>query len=215
MINLQQAKALVMERLNYVQLPDGQFFNDRHTKKQIVLHHTGGGSASSSIGGWVSDSAPVATPFIVDRDGTINQAYPSAYWAFSLGLTTSNFKQIEQACIPIELANYGYLKKDIATGRYINAYGNYVSNVCVLDKPWRGIKAFEAYTDAQIESSRRLLVYLSLKYNISVKYNSDIFDICQRALKGDPGLYTHASYRSDKTDISPQPKIIEMLKLLS
>ena len=35
------------------------------------------------------------------------------------------------------------------------------------------------------------------------------------ALKGLPGVYTHNSYRKDKTDISPQPKMIAMLESLN
>jgi hypothetical protein len=33
-------------------------------------------------------------------------------------------------------------------------------------------------------------------------------------LMGDPGVYTHNSVRPDKTDVSPQPKLIDMLKKL-
>ena len=35
-----------------------------------------------------------------------------------------------------------------------------------------------------------------------------------RALKGESGVYTHNSVRFDKIDITPQPKMIAMLKSL-
>jgi hypothetical protein len=50
------------------------------------------------------------------------------------------------------------------------------------------------------------------RYNIPLNYHEDIWDVTPRALKGEPGVYTHNSVRFDKTDISPQPNMIAMLK---
>ena len=50
--------------------------------------------------------------------------------------------------------------------------------------------------------------------NIPLKYNPDIWDVTTRALKGESGVYTHNSVRYDKVDVSPQPKLIEMLQSL-
>jgi hypothetical protein len=89
------------------------------------------------------------------------------------------------------------------------------SQVCELDKPYKGHKYYHAYTDAQIESVRQLLVYWGDLYGISLDYKaSDMWDVSTNALKGVPGVYTHNSYRKDKTDISPQPKMIAMLESL-
>lgn len=41
-----------------------------------------------------------------------------------------------------------------------------------------------------------------------------MWSVSNKALKGQNGLYTHNSYRRDKSDVSPQPKLIEMLKSL-
>ena len=41
-----------------------------------------------------------------------------------------------------------------------------------------------------------------------------MWNISANALKAVPGVYTHNSYRKDKSDISPQPKMIAMLKSL-
>lgn len=87
-------------------------------------------------------------------------------------------------------------------------------DVCVLDKPFKGSKYYHNYTDAQIESIRQLLVYWNKIYGIPLTYNADIFDVTSRALRGEPGVYTHNSVRKDKTDIYPHPKIIQMLKSL-
>ena len=42
-----------------------------------------------------------------------------------------------------------------------------------------------------------------------------MWEVSKNALSAVPGLYTHNSYRKDKSDISPQSKMIEMLKSLS
>jgi hypothetical protein len=60
-----------------------------------------------------------------------------------------------------------------------------------------------------------LLLLWKDKYNIPLKYNEDIWDVTSRALKGEPGVYTHNSVRTDKVDIYPHPKMIAMLKSLS
>jgi hypothetical protein len=41
-----------------------------------------------------------------------------------------------------------------------------------------------------------------------------MWSVSKNALSGVAGVYTHNSYRRDKSDISPQPKMIEMLKKL-
>ncbi|MFN9953859.1 MAG: peptidase C14 caspase catalytic subunit P20, partial [bacterium] len=71
-----------------------------------------------------------------------------------------------------------------------------------------------AYTDAQIESVRQLLLYWNKIHGIDLTYNEDIWQVSDRALKGENGVFTHNSYRKDKTDVSPQPKLIAMLKAL-
>jgi hypothetical protein len=70
------------------------------------------------------------------------------------------------------------------------------------------------YTDAQIESTRQLLVYLCDQYKIPKDYQSIIFDIDKRALRGEAGIFTHNSVRKDKSDIYPCPRMIAMLENL-
>jgi hypothetical protein len=59
-----------------------------------------------------------------------------------------------------------------------------------------------------------LLTLWKSRYNIPLTYNDDIWDVCPRALKGESGVFTHNSVRFDKVDVSPQPKLIKMLKSL-
>ena len=39
-----------------------------------------------------------------------------------------------------------------------------------------------------------------------------MFETNEKALKGYHGVWTHTSYRTDKSDCHPQPELIEMLK---
>lgn len=205
-------RELVEERLRFNLLPKGQYIEVETPKRTIVLHHTAGGSADSSISGWIKDVSPVATPVIIDRDGSIVQSYPSKYWAYSLGVATANYTQLEKQSIPIEIASYGYLTP--RNGTMFNAYGGQVKNenVCKLNTPFRGQLYFEKYTDEQIESVRRLMLYWGEKYGIDLTYKPEMWDVSKNALRGDGGVWSHTSYRADKTDVFPQPELIEMLK---
>ena len=88
------------------------------------------------------------------------------------------------------------------------------ANVIEYPDKYRGYRYFEKYTDAQIESTRQVLVYLHETYDIPKTYQEGLFDILEKALKGEPGIYTHTSVRSDKSDCHPQPELINMLQAL-
>ena len=207
---------LVRERLLPVQGFTTDCYNDEVcVKKSIVLHHTAGGSASSSVSFWKQAKNKVSTCVVIDRDGTILQCFASNKWAYSLGLTSANYKTIEKQTIAIELANYGYCEK--SRGEFYNAYQGYMTEdkVADLGTPFKGKQYYEKYTDAQIESTKRLLEFWGEKYGIDIKYKGDrIFTLSQDALAGAGGVWTHNSYRADKSDICPQPNMVEMLKSL-
>jgi hypothetical protein len=39
-----------------------------------------------------------------------------------------------------------------------------------------------------------------------------MWDLNDDALNGKNGIFTHVSYRADKSDMHPQPELVEMLK---
>ena len=86
--------------------------------------------------------------------------------------------------------------------------------VIQLDTPYKGYEYFHNYTDKQIESVKDLLLLWNNRYGIPLDYNEDIWDVSKRALRGEKGVFTHNSVRTDKIDIYPHPKMIEMLKSL-
>lgn len=221
---------LNLKTINQVPLDASEYVYETSGKVQIVLHHTAGNSSGvSTINSWNTDKrGRIATCVCISGkgeskntyDGEICQAFSSKYWAYHLGIKPEVFrsrglpyKQLDQLSIGIEICNWGPLK--LIDGKYYNYIGRIVplDQVCILPTKYKGYNAYHAYTDAQIESVRQLLVFWSQKYLIPLKYNElDLWHLSDNALKGVPGLYTHNSYRRDKMDVVPQPKLVEMLK---
>jgi len=224
---------LDLKKIKQVPLSDKQYVKEETKKVQIVLHHTAGNSSGvSTIKMWdADDRGRIATCVTVSGkgistntfDGEICQAFSSKHWAYHLGIKPDVFRAqalpyraLDSISIGIEICNWGPLTKK--GDKFYNYVDRLVPNdqVCTLDKPYKGFLHYHAYTDAQIESVRQLLVYWSKVWDIPLTYNEqDMWQVSKNALSAVPGVYTHNSYRKDKTDISPQPKMIEMLKSLA
>ena len=213
---------LNISKIKQVRLKESQYFAEESAKTQIYLHHTAGnGNAEAVSRYWNGTSDRVATAFVVGQDGLIVQCFSSKHWAWHLGISKAEFKgqgakyqNLDKASVGIEVCNWGYLKeKDGKFYNYVNARVP-DSMVTTLDEPFKGFKHWYKYTDAQIESTRQLLVYLCDTYNIPREYRAQIFSLDKEAFKGTPGIYTHNSVRKDKSDIYPCPRMIQMLENL-
>lgn len=80
---------------------------------------------------------------------------------------------------------------------------------------FRGFHGFEKYTTRQINAVNDLILSLNKKYpGIDLTYKTDMWDVSTNALNGISGVWTHVSYRDDKSDCHPQPELINMLKEL-
>lgn len=205
----------ILNKIKSFSFPEDQYYKQATEKKQICLHHTvSGGKAENVFISWTHTPERVATPIVIGQDGTIVQGYGCIYWAHHLGLRTVNNTILNKGCIGIELCSWGGLTFDGTN--YLNAYGDKVEATEVFEIPnkFRGYRFFHKYTNAQIASLKELLLFLCDKYNITKKYNEDMWDISPKALRGDEGIFTHVSYRADKSDCFPQPELIEMLKSL-
>jgi hypothetical protein len=218
--------------IKQVPMKESQYMKTETKKRMIVLHHTAGNSSAvSTIKMWDNDArGRIATCVVISGkglskdtyDGEICQAFSSKYWGYHLGLKQDIFRakgvpyiSIDPMSIGVEICNWGPLTKKG------NKFYNYVDRevpidqVCELDKPYKGRKYYHAYTDAQIESVRQLMLYWGDLYNIDLTYREqDMWDISIRGLKGENGVYTHNSFRKDKSDIYPCPRMIAMLKTL-
>lgn len=209
-----------------VEFPDDQYFREETKKTQVVLHHTvSGQSVEGDIAWWRSTADRVGTAIIIGWDGKIYQTFSSIYWGHHLGVKANNNKALNMGSIGVEIDSWGglikykgfwypakwdeKLKKNVANTSVVA-----IKNVQEYKEGYRGYYGFEKYTNAQIESLRKLLVFWNEKYNIPLDYNSDMFDVSQDALSGKAGIWSHTSFRSDKSDVTPQPELIEMLKNL-
>lgn len=210
--------------IRLIHFPATQFVSEESRKKQIYLHHTASGPNGEGIfNWWASNPERVATCVAISgpgaNDGEIIQGFNSKHWGYHLGIKPSVFRKngisnrnLDKTSIGLEICNWGQLSE--RNGKFYNYVGGEVTDVCELDQPFKGWKYFHNYSDAQIQSVKNLLQLWSSKYNIPLNYNEDIWDVTPRALRGEPGLFTHNSVRADKVDIYPHPKMIKMLKSL-
>ena len=156
--------------LRQISFPKGQYFEEVVPKTQIYLHHTAGAPNADQVWQWwITDTTPIATCVVVDDSGEIVQGFSSKFWAYHLGLKTKHFsvmgvpyKNLDKTSIGIELTNWGQLTQK--NGKFYNYVGGEVpaSQVCELENPHRGYKYYHNYTDAQIESTKELLLLWKL-----------------------------------------------------
>ena len=224
-------------------LSSDEYYSKKTQKNTIWLHHTAGGSRPDwTIGGWEKDyqkdengnavldengnqkTLKVGTHFVIGRkssstnesiwDGKVLKAIDDKFWAYHLGINGSKSEELNSKSITIEICNYGPLTlgKD-------NIFYNYVNkpidneNVVELEKPFRGYKYWEKYTDSQLESLKKLITYLQNKWKIEIEtgiYDEDWFNYDEKWLTTG-GLRTHSQVRRDKFDLFPQPELIKML----
>lgn len=213
-----------------------QYFNDDIEKTCIFLHHTAGWeNPYSTIKWWGSDDrGQIGTQFVIGGvniktgenkfDGKTLEAFPEGSWAYHLGGKAP--LELTKKSIGIELCNFGYLIEKYGT--FYTYTGNIVDEkyVTELNDPFRGHKYYHSYTAQQIESLRKLLVFLGSKYYIDLtcgmrewligSYNKvDAFEYKDNIFGGPYcGIYSHTNVRKDKFDVYPHPLLIEMIESL-
>lgn len=220
-------KELDLSKIIQVDFPADQYYRQQTKKKQIVLHHTvSGQGVSGDLNWWLQTSSRIATHIIVDWEGKIYQCYSSKYWGHHLGVKASNNVALNKASIGVEIDSWGGLmrhnrhwypaKWDKEKKRFVaNTNIAPIKNVQVYPEGFRGFYGFEKYTNEQLLAIRKLLVYWKSRYDIPINYNKGMWNLNDDALKGKAGVWTHVSYRKDKSDCHPQPELISMLKSLS
>lgn len=209
---------MTLPKINLLSFPESQFYKEEFEKWQIVSHHTASGRGSDGdYRHWLNTPERIATCLIVERNGECAQLFNSRYWGHHIGVKHQNNLILNKHSIGIEIDSWGGLTYDIKDKVFRSYTGSIVPNEDVIEyeNSFRGYRFFEKYTDDQIESFRKLLLHFGIKYNIPLEYNENMFDVCNDALNGKPGIWSHTSYRKDKSDVHPQPELIEMLKNLN
>jgi len=200
--------------------PDHQYYREATDKNQITIHHTVSNPkwVDGDITTWVGTAARVATHVIIDFYGNIHQLFSSEFWAHHLGTHEKNNTALNKAALSIELDCWGPLTATEEKGIFKTVYNTKFKSdndtILYLDK-YRGYHYYQRYSQAQIEALKGLLIYWGERHNIDLSYNEDMWDVSPRALAGENGIWSHSSYRKDKSDCHPQPELIEMLKGLT
>lgn len=205
-------------------LNTANYYQEIAPKNQIYIHHLASDNWQSAKQYWENrkgGNGTVATPFIISRKGEIIQLFDERFWAWHL--SGSDFvklsgaissQKLNKQSIAIELESWGWLNK--IGENYYGWTGKQIdqSEVIELEQPHRGYQYYHSYTDAQIEATAILANALCEKYNIPKTYNN-LFQISEKALKGEKGVFGHNNTSSQKSDPYPDPKLIEALKLFT
>lgn len=168
-------------------LPDTEYYKEESTKDTIYLHHTAGNYRPDwTISGWERDRTKtgqrirVSTSYVIGNrsidgrdnsfDGKIYEAFSPNYWSYHLGLKSKNNTVLNKKSIGIEICNFGELKRS-SSGEFFTYTNTKIGpdQVIELDTEFRSGKFFHKYTEAQIESVRKLIVELSKKFSIDIK----------------------------------------------
>lgn len=202
--------------LKQTPLTPDRYIRELHIKNQVVWHHTvSGRGVTGDVYTWQKDPRRIATSLIIDYYGIVNQCFATYYWASHL---KAGNQKLDKCSIGIEIDSWGALVEH-NNKYYPKDYIGKVKavpekNIQFYDNGFRGYGAFEKYSEAQIETARKVAIYLNQRYGIPMVYNEDVWDICDRALNGEDGFFCHVSYNKGKSDIHPQPEFIEMWKSL-
>lgn len=212
---------------------ESHYFKTLFAKKQIIWHHSAGwDNARGMFDWWKKDKViHVATAIGISDDGTVWKGFDESYWAASIGCKASVFTQndvtlkyrngriinnqaLDESAVAVEVCNWGSLtEKD---GKFYTWSNHQLPAEKVIELNYKGIKYFEIYTDAEIKTLKYWTLLNALRFDIPLEYSYDqFFTVNRKALSGEKGVYTHNSYRFDKNDVSPQPKLIEMAKTLN
>lgn len=230
-------KELPNDLITTVSFPEDQFVKVEYNKKQIVLHHSAGWDyANGMIDWWKSNKERVATCVGIEDSGKIYKIFDSKYYAWHINILSAKNNipftkyrrgahalMLERHSIGVEICNWGGLT--LINGEFhtyaskgVTGIGGKIvvpkSKVQHYPNKFRGYEFYERYTDAEIESLYKLISYWCDFYGIDKSYKENMWDINESAIRGDSGVWTHVSYRSDKSDCHPQPELIEMLKAL-
>src|SRR5262249_17429922 len=152
-----------------LKLPESEYFPEAQHKTGIALHHTVCDSARTTLSLWERDRTPqggtshVATAYVIDKNGTIYEAFSPEYWAWQFGLSWPEARRtaFEKRFIGIEITSEGGLLQ--RSGR-LYAYDR-VTSVCLKSPDesfdagadYRGYRWFDRYETVQLTSLARLV----------------------------------------------------------
>ena len=210
-----------------LRLPATEYFPGAQLKSGIAIHHTVGGSAESTIRWWREDRTRAGRPsltgtaYVVDRDGTVYEAFEPEAWAYQFGVTWPAAQRLafERRFVGIEIASEGALIErdgslycfDRVSPRTLKPR----SEAFDCGREYRGYRWFDRYEDAQLTAVGALVDELCDRLRIPRQFPDPPFDCYGDALVGFEGVIGHAMVRPDKTDPAPDPRLWNTLVSLA
>lgn len=204
-----------------IKYPAKNHFKEASEKNQIYIHYTAGGTAKGAIDFWnrrLDGKGTWCTCDVIERDGTIWEAFDSQFWGHHLG-QVENFahrkstSELHKKSIGIEMVSWGHLKFD--GEKYWSWTGQEVSadEVICFEDGYRGEHYFQDFTDQQYNALFERLNHFCDLYDIPKKdYSYGFGYLNEMPLLGIPGVYCHSMITQRKFDCPPFPKLIALLK---
>jgi len=204
---------------------DSKEFYTESKPEYLFLHHTAGWeNPYKCIDDWNNDNrGRIATEFVIGgqsinglsrHNGETLQAFPPGCWGWHLGTGRSH---MHKNSVGIEVCNFGWIKNGKTyTGARVRE-----DQIITLGKPFKGYREWHKYSDEQLKSLKKLILYIAERDNIDVKNGlpklirekgSSAFEYNQDAKSGKiKGLLNHTNVNMQKFDMFPQNELLDML----
>ncbi len=212
-------------------LPENEYVDKETSKKFIVNHHTAGReNPYKTIDHWAEDNrGRVGTNYVIggistdgtniNYDGKILRSINDEYYGWHIGPGGSFY--LKEHSLSIELCSAGGLRN--VNGVWRTWFNEKVedSQVCELKKPFRGYRAFQKYSEEQLKSLKAVWIYLANKHDIDIRKgmqswllnNQNAFEWNIEAYSGKvEGMLNHTNLRKDKSDMFPQPELLDLIR---
>ena len=189
-----------------------EFFPPQAQKTGICLHHTVGGTASSTVQHWKTDDAHVGTAYMIERDGTIFEIFDPKAWAWQFGLKGWGDARVpfEKRFIGIEIASEGGLVENegklYCFDRIHDRTWFSWDNAFDCGKGFRGYRYFARYKNAQVDAVIRLVNHLCETFPIPRRMPKNYLAYYGTDLRDFQGVIGHIHVRKDKSDPIPDDR---------
>ena len=213
--------------INNHMLGKGEYLPGPTQKEWLFIHHTAGWhNPYRTVDHWSGDSrGRIATEFVMggpsiynndfQYDGEIVRCLPDGAYAWHLGRNGEHTMHTNS--VGIEVCNFGYLKD----GKTYAGSAVHEDQIVELEKKFKGYKFWHKYSDAQIESLRKLILFIADRDNIDVRKGlpelikqrgAEAFEWNEDAYYGRiKGLWSHSNTNKGKSDMFPQENLLTML----
>ncbi len=186
-----------------LRLPEKEYYQAKHPKDLIVLHHTVGGSARSTFNWWLTDPKHIATAYLLERDGTVYEVFPPECWAFHLGIKGSK-GAADKRSIGIEICSEGGLLE--RGGKFycfdrVSERTRFTGKIFDNKNTWRGYQYLADYTSKQRKVVPELVNYLIDRFpTIPRRVPRDSRGFSPKWVRF-KGVIGHSHVRRDKSDV--------------